>query len=345
MPVLIEPVAPPSPRSDFSPGAGRVDIGLINNMPDSGFEATERRFAELLEDAAGDVPVILYLYALPSIDRFERARERVHNIYRPLEALFSASFDALILTGTEPSEADLRDEPYWLSLTEAIDWAERNTISTIFSCLAVHAAVLHRSGIRRHRLPRKCAGLFEETVKADHPLMKGISRASIPHSRWNSLSEDDLVDAGYSVLMKSADAGVGAFVKQSQSLSVFFQNHVEYDADTLLREYRRDIRRYLRGESPAYPEAPLNYFDEATSRLAALSRDRILSTVDRGAVAPDCAFLGVAPPLHNPWRSSGIQIYRNWLRHILAVKQQRSDLANAKARHTEMLHQVVLSAS
>jgi len=336
MPVVIEPRGARPPRSDFWPGTQRIDIGFVNNMADSGFEATERRFAGLLEDAAGDVPVFLYLYALPSIDRFERARERAQNMYWPLDALCGASFDAVIVTGTEPRRADLRDEPYWSSLTEVIDWAERNTISTIFSCLAAHAAVLHRDGIPRYRLARKCAGVFEEAVSAGHPLTLGISRVPMPHSRWNNLREADVADAGYSVLMKSADAGVGAFVKQSQCLSVFFQSHFEYHADTLLREYRRDIRRYLRGECPAYPDAPLNYFDEATSRLAALSRDHILAAAGRAAVVPDCAFLDVEPLLHNSWRAAGVGIYRNWLRYILAVKQERSESADTKARHAEL---------
>ena len=330
MPVVIAPLAPRPPRSQVSPGAGQVDIGFVNNMPDSGFEATERRFAELLEEAAGDVPVYLHLYTTADVNRFEHAQERVRNLYRPIDALREASCDAVIVTGTEPHKADLRDEPYWAGLTQVIDWAERNTISAIFSCLAAHAAVLHRDGIPRHWLARKCTGVFEETVSSGHPLTLGISAVPIPHSRWNNLREDDLVAAGYSVLMKSADAGVGAFVKHTQCLSVFFQSHFEYNADTLWREYRRDVRRYLRGECQTYPEAPLNYFDGPTSRLAEKSRDRVLSAVDRTSLMSDDAFLAAEPLVHNAWRSAGVGIYRNWLRYILAVKQQRSERANAR---------------
>ena len=46
----------------------------------------------------------------------------------------------------------LIDEPYWASLTQLIDWAEHNTHSSVWSCLAAHAAVLRIDGIRRRRL-------------------------------------------------------------------------------------------------------------------------------------------------------------------------------------------------
>jgi homoserine O-succinyltransferase/O-acetyltransferase len=345
MSVVIDQMASLPPRSDKLAGATRIDVGFINNISDSGFEAAERRFVELLRDAAGDVSVFIRHYTLPEIDRLAGAKERAKTIYAPLDALLSTPLDALIVTGTEPRKADLRDEPYWSSLTEVIDWAEQNTISTMFSCLAAHATVLHRDGVQRHRLARKCTGIFEETVRAQHPLTTDISPAAIPHSRWNDLNEDDLVGAGYSVLMKSADAGVGAFVKQSQSLSVFFQSHVEYDADTLFREYRRDIRRYLRGECGTYPDAPLNYLDEETKRLAELCRKRAVSATDRTTLVPECGIFNAAPAVRNSWRPAAVAIYRNWLRYVLAVKLQRQARACHRARQSGTLHQDQIASS
>ena len=45
------------------------------------------------------------------------------------------------------------------------------------------------------------------------------------------------------------------------SLFLFLQGHPEYEAGTLLREYRRDIARFLRGEREHYPAVPQGYFD------------------------------------------------------------------------------------
>ena len=55
------------------------------------------------------------------------------------------------------------------------------------------------------------------------------------------------------MLTRTADAGVDTFIKQQKSLFVFFQGHPEYESDTLLREYRRDVGRYIKGETATYP--------------------------------------------------------------------------------------------
>jgi len=69
-----------------------------------------------------------------------------------------------------------------------------------------------------------------------------------PHSRWNEVQENALTGCGYEVLTKSDSAGVDLFVKQKKkSLFVHFQGHLEHQAETLLKEYRRDIKRFLRG--------------------------------------------------------------------------------------------------
>src|SRR5439155_3718197 len=99
----------------------------------------------------------------------------------------------------------------------------------------------------------------------------------IPHSRWNSVSEEDLVSRGYSVLTRIAGGGVDAFIKDENSLFVFFQGHPEYEADTLLREYRRDVSRYLNNEAAAYPSIPLGYFDSNTEDVLTALRDKAMS--------------------------------------------------------------------
>ena len=63
-----------------------------------------------------------------------------------------------------------------------------------------------------------------------------------------------LAACGYIVLTQSAEGGVDTFVKKKKrSLFVHFQGHPEYGAQTLLKEYRRDIKRFLRGERETYP--------------------------------------------------------------------------------------------
>ena len=73
---------------------------------------------------------------------------------------------------------------------------------------------------------------------------------------------------GYEILDKSPDAGVNLFVKRKQrSLFVHFQGHPEYFTRTLLKEYRRDVRRYLTHERETYPNEPRGYFDAEATRI------------------------------------------------------------------------------
>ena len=82
------------------------------------------------------------------------------------------------MTGTEPRAANLTEEPYWGPLTQVLEWAEHHTVSTILSCLAVHAAVLYSDGIDRCALPHKCFGVFDFDKAADHPILDGVPLAS-----------------------------------------------------------------------------------------------------------------------------------------------------------------------
>src|SRR5262249_61113106 len=152
-----------------------LEIGLVNNMPDTALEATERQFIALLEAACGDVRVRLRFFSLPGVPRSERGQRHVDKFYRGLRELPGSGLDALIVTGTEPRAASLRNEPYWHWLGELIDWAEASTVSTVWSCLAAHAAVLHLDGIGRHPLPDKCFGVFDCATLVDHPLTAGAA--------------------------------------------------------------------------------------------------------------------------------------------------------------------------
>jgi homoserine O-succinyltransferase/O-acetyltransferase len=300
-------------------GTDVLDIALVNNMPDAALDATERQFRALLSAAARDRDVRLTLYALPEVRRTEFGRRQVSQ-YANIDDLWDRRHDGLIVTGTEPQAADLRDEPYWGSLTRLLEWAEQSTHSTILSCLAAHAGILYLDGIVRRPLGDKRIGVFECIRVDDHPLTTAApSRLRMPHSRWNDISEDALRACGYRVLMRSDEAGVDTFVKQRKSLFVFFQGHPEYDAVTLLLEYRRDVARYLRSERDTYPPMPQGYLDEETERRLAALRDRALDD-RREALLADFPTATAAAGVANNWRPSAEHLYRNWLGYITAAK-------------------------
>jgi homoserine O-succinyltransferase len=321
----------PSPRPKSAP----LRIAFINNMPDSALEDTEMQFLELLEGAAGDIPLRVKFYSLPKVPRAERGLLHLSDFYHGLEDLWTSRFDALIMTGTEPLQSDLRQEPYWHALTDVLSWAERNTHSTILSCLAAHAGVLHSDNVPRHPLPDKQFGVFDSACvqnqdrpNQDHPheLTRNAAPLRFPHSRWNEVRPDALVAAGYTILTQSPQAGVDLFVKQKEkSLFLYIQGHPEYGPLTLLKEYRRDIKRFLRQERKTYPTMPQGYFDRASTKLLAEFRDSCLADPREEQLAdfPEALLL---KSLENTWQSSAITLYRNWI-NLIASRKRKEETA------------------
>lgn len=303
----------PSPEPPDG-GPIRLDIGLVNNMPDAALQATERQFARLLATASGATEVRLHLFSLDDVPRGAAVRHHMQGRYGDLAALESAKLDGLIVTGAEPVAAALTDEPYWGSLTRVIDWAEHNTASTIWSCLAAHAAVLHLDGIARRKLPQKRFGLYECVPVTPGGLFEGTPAGPrVPHSRWNDLAESDLRSHGYRIASRSLEAGIDCFTKQWGSHFIFLQGHPEYDADTLFREYRRDAHRFLTGERDELPGIPSGYFDARTEKGIADFEER--ARCHRTPKAWD-AFPGdwaCRLPLLSLWQAAAAQFYRNWL--------------------------------
>lgn len=311
-------------------GRGALHVGLVNNMPDAALRATELQFARLLKEASGRLDVHLHLFSLSEIPRGELALSRMEGFYADAATLPSAGLDALIVTGAEPQADDMRDEPYWPALARLVDWAQTGAISTLFSCLAAHAAVLHLDGIRRRRLPQKLSGVFVAERVNDHALLMGLpALTEVPHSRRNAVGEADLTARGYRVLTRLPEGGVDCFARHDdgRGLLLFLQGHPEYGPETLGREYLRDMGRFLKGEAvrPAIPE---NYFDRVT--------EDALARLDNICTSPDdivhyTSIVQGTLPLSS-WRAHTLKLFSNWLSLVAAEKTRRRTKAAARAR-------------
>lgn len=312
----------------FAVGGGRsahrgtLQVGLVNNMPDAALRATELQFARLLKDASGPLDVQLRLFSLAHIERGEQARSRMEGFYADADTLPTAGLDALIVTGAEPCANDLRQENYWDALAHLVDWAEIGTISSLFSGLVAHAAVEHLSGISRRKLPCKLSGVFTADHIGNDPLLIGMpARIQVPHSRRDTLAESDLAAKGHRILSRLESGGVDGFARTmpGRSLFLFLQGHPEYGAETLGREYLRDMGRFLRGESAERPAIPQQYFDRAT--------ENALAILDASAEGPDdvARYSGIisgALPLQS-WRGHAVKLFGNWLALIAVEKMRR----------------------
>jgi homoserine O-succinyltransferase len=290
-----------------------VAIGLINNMSDQALKITERQFGSLLSEAAGDIDVSIRIFALKSTRRSARALDYINARYEPASAATDGDLDGLIITGAQPQADRLSEEPYWGELVELIDWAKLNTTSTILSCLAAHAGVLHLDGVERRPLPEKCTGVFGFTAERTHPLVGKQGRVRlIPHSRYNGLLQSELEQAGYVVLTSSRTSGVDSFVKCFGSQFVFLQGHPEYDANSLAREYRRDMSQYLLGETDRLPARPKGYFGaQAEAKLSAM--DCCTPEHRSQQQIQDLSIIDSLAPAETLWREAAVSFFRSWI--------------------------------
>jgi homoserine O-succinyltransferase len=304
----VRPIDPPS-------GGRELVVGLVNNMAPAAMKAAEAGFrAALARSPRGWTLRLRVFSATPAGEQED------------LSALWGARLDGLIVTGTEPKSRLMAAEPGWPLLSRLVDWAAENTISTIWSCMAAHAAVYRLDGLERCRLPEKLSGLFECRKAGAHPLLAGApARWLVPHSRHNGLDPAALAELGYQILSEGPQTGPDLFARRVEdSLFVMAQGHLEYGPESLPKEYRRDIRRFLAGESDIYPAIPAGCFDEAQAAAFEALKQRAMTHRGPDLLSDVDAAFGQTPSF--PWQGQAVRFHGNWL----------SLLANARTRRARL---------
>jgi homoserine O-succinyltransferase len=301
-------------------GSRQVTVALVNNMPDGAFADTEEQFRRAVTGGPDGDAVELRLYSIDELPRSEATTELIRASYLDLDDLWSNPPDALIITGTEPVQAQLPYEPYWPVLARLVEWAASAVPTTMLSCLAAHACALMFDGIERVQRPAKCSGVFTGKLgNSGDAIAAGLPDAvPIPHSHVYEVPEDALVDAGYRIIIGAGETGAGWSVATRnfrEGLLVLCQGHPEYSTVSLLREYRRDVRRFLlgRGALP-YPALPKGYLGpEAVAILDEFKERASAPGVDAAELAKRFPFDEVAATVENTWDPSSWILYRNWL--------------------------------
>lgn len=303
---------------DRSEAPVRWRCALVNNMPDAAFGATERQFAGLLEAGSGCQTVELSRHAMDGVPRGERIRARIAAGYRPLDDIFSDPPDLLVVTGSNPIESRIEDEPYWAELHGLLKWGSENVPAMVLSCLSAHAGLAVFDGLDRTTLATKCTGVFAQQVNSTHQLAARFrSCVPLPHSRLNTVPLDAVLAAGYAVLLQSEEVGWSVATKTvGRSDVVLLQSHPEYDPTSLVREYARDVRRYTayeRDELPCLPKDCVIGTD--WDRLRRLHTRVIGGERDPSLVAA-FPFDEVGSRAPWPWRGAALRLYANVLAAI-----------------------------
>lgn len=293
-----------------------LHIGFLNMMPDAALEATERQFIRLVGNCNRIAQFYVYPFSLPGLARSEKTLKYIERFYCKFEDLQDQGLDALIITGANVANPRLEEEAFWDPLMEVVRWAEENVASTLCSCLATHALLKYMHGIERQPLPQKRWGVYSHRVSSPgHPLLRGINtRFDVPHSRYNEISRRQLEEAGLTILVESKEGGVHMAVSEDQFRMIYFQGHPEYDINSLLKEYKREVARYLAGELSSPPPVPDHYFSEEAELIA-----RQFLEQAQGQSAPALLEEQLRHMLDNTWGDTAKAVVANWLGLVYQV--------------------------
>ncbi len=213
------------------------------------------------------------------------AQEHLLTFYKTFDQIRHRKFDGMIITGAPVENMEFEEVDYWEELCEIMEWSKTNVTSTFHICWGAQAGLYYHYGIQKRPLDTKMFGVFEHGVnRTTAKLMRGFdSSFYVPHSRHTTVLREDIEQVPeLEILSESPEAGVYiVFTKAGKQ--IFVTGHSEYDADTLHKEYMRDVDKGL----PI--DIPKNYYpdDDPTK-----------------------------PPMMR-WRSHASLIYANWLNYFV----------------------------
>lgn len=258
-----------------------LQILLLNLMPLK--IDTETQLARVLSNT----PLQIDLELIAPSGHVSKNTPLTHmeTFYKTFEQVKDRSFDGLIITGAPVEQLEFEQVDYWPELCQIMEWSKTHVHSTLHICWGAQAGLYYHYGIQKHLLPRKLFGIFKHKVEdPNYILFRGFDDTFwVPHSRNTTVYREDIEAVpGLKVLAASPEAGVYG-VKSPESKQVFLMGHAEYDPDTLLKEYLRDIASGIR------IDVPKNYFPGDDPRN---------------------------PPVVN-WRSCAHLLYANWLNYCV----------------------------
>ena len=258
-----------------------IEIAILNLMPTK--ETTETQFMRLLSNSPLQVNITLIKTSTYNATHTDKSH--LDKFYKTFGEIKNRKFDGMIITGAPLDYVKFEDVTYWKELCAIMEWGKTHVHCTLHLCWAAYAGLYYFYGLNRYDLPEKLSGVYAHRVlKKTSPLFRGFDDVFYaPQSRAMGIDADTIASVPELELMAVSDEAGVAIVKTTDSRHLFVTCHPEYDADTLSREYYRDLEKGLD------PMIPVNYFpDDDPSRA----------------------------PVVN-WRSTGQLLYSNWLNYYV----------------------------
>ena len=229
-----------------------IEIAILNLMPTK--IETETQLIRLLSNSPLQIRVTLV--STESYVGKNTPISHIQRFYKSFSEIKNSRFDGMIITGAPVETIPFEEVKYWRELTEILDFAKTNVQSTVFICWGAQAALHYYYGLEKSELPKKLFGIFphEKTVKYD-PLLKGTDEnIMVPQSRHTEISELEISKINDIVTLARSNEVGASILRSRDGRQIYFMGHLEYDADTLNKEYVRDLEKGL----PIEP--PKNYF-------------------------------------------------------------------------------------
>ena len=290
-----------------------LNIAFLNMMPDAALHATERQFFRLL-GSNQNINCYIHPFRLDVLARSSTAQHYLQTHYQPLNEINQQPLDALVVTGANITQATLSHELFWSDLDKLLNWSKLHLKSTLCSCLATHAAMQVYYAVERRHMGDKCWGVFEHhLLQPQHALVKGVAaNIFMAHSRYNDVSAEDFENNNVEPIICSPRAGVQLAAEKDLSV-VYFQGHPEYDDISLLKEYKREVMRYLSDERKDYPPVPENYFEPEAMLSAERYKNTLLASPKAAQLLEQFPEAVLQRGIVNNWQVTAQQVFSNWL--------------------------------
>lgn len=205
--------------------------------------------------------------------------------YKTFYEINDEYYDGLIITGAPLDFIDYTEVGYWDEVCEIMEWSKKHVHCTFYLCWGAYAGLYYHYGIRKRDRVPKLSGIYSHNIlNKTSPLFRGFDDVFYgPHSRATEITKEQILAEPKLELMAESDEAGVAIVKTEDSRQFYVFCHLEYDADTLKKEYERDVLKGLN------PKPPLNYFpdDDPTKE-----------------------------PIVN-WRSAGQLLWTNWINYYV----------------------------
>ena len=281
--------------------AGKQDIRplqilMLNLMPTK--IDTETQLSRLL----GNTPLQVELTLMHTSSHKSKNTSEDHLLafYTTFDKVKDRYFDGLVITGAPVEMLAFEEVEYWNELCEIMEWSTTHVHSTFHICWGAQAGLYYHFGVKKKTLDKKMFGVFPHIADYKRSMLfRGFDDVfMVPHSRHTTIDREDLENIpGLKILASSPEAGVFA-LSTKKGRQIFITGHPEYDAETLGREYWRDVN----AGKPI--EIPKNYYPDNDPTRAPVST----------------------------WRSSANLLYCNWLNYFV-YQTTPFDLQKIKEAH------------